>query len=131
MDGPDQIGPDLAPRRAFNDRVRDRFHRVVRKWTTKYEPFLLTRDTKGESLTSCRRDGLVGDYDYAYLFTPRLPFTKQTRKTAPFFGLDDRVPVLLAFILGLQHALAMLAGGESAPMLSLSAPCTASVVFRG
>lgn len=61
------------------------------------------------------RDGLVGDYDYAYLFTPRLPFTKQLRKTAPFFGLEDRVPVLLALILGLQHALAMLAGGELLP----------------
>lgn len=58
------------------------------------------------------RDGLIGDYDYAFLFTPRLPFTKQKRKSAPFFGLDDRVPVVLALILGLQHALAMLAGGE-------------------
>lgn len=59
------------------------------------------------------REGLLGDYDYAYLFTPRIPFTKQVRKSAPFFGLDDRVPVVLALILGLQHALAMLAGGES------------------
>lgn len=59
------------------------------------------------------RDGLIGDYDYAFLFTPRIPFTKQKRKSAPFFGLDDRVPVLLALILGLQHALAMLAGGKS------------------
>lgn len=59
------------------------------------------------------RESLIGDYDYAYLFTPRLPFTKATRKSAPFFGLEDRVPVLLALILGLQHALAMLAGGES------------------
>lgn len=58
-------------------------------------------------------DGLLGDYDYAHLFTPRLPFTKQARKSAPFFGLNDRVPVVLALILGLQHALAMLAGGES------------------
>lgn len=58
------------------------------------------------------RNGLIGDYDYAYLFIPRLPFTKQTRKSAPFFGLEDRVPVVLALILGLQHALAMLAGGE-------------------
>jgi NCS2 family nucleobase:cation symporter-2 len=58
------------------------------------------------------REGLVGDYNYAYLFTPRIPFTKNIRRTAPFFGLHDRLPVLLAFILGLQHALAMLAGGE-------------------
>ncbi|KAJ5577510.1 uncharacterized protein N7459_006474 [Penicillium hispanicum] len=97
MDGPDQIGPVMAPKRAFGDRVRDQFHRIVRKWTT--------------------RDGLIGDYDYAYLFTPRLPFTKQTRKSAPFFGLEDRVPILLAFILGLQHALAMLAGVISPPII--------------
>lgn len=58
------------------------------------------------------REGLLGDYDYGYLFIPRLPFTKRARKSAPFFGLDDRVPVVLALILGLQHALAMLAGGE-------------------
>jgi hypothetical protein len=58
------------------------------------------------------REGLVGDYNYAYLFTPRIPFTKNIRRTAPFFGLHDRLPVLLAFILGLQHALAMLAGGK-------------------
>lgn len=46
------------------------------------------------------RDGLLGQYDYAYLFTPRLPFTKRARKSAPFFGLEDRVPVVLALILG-------------------------------
>lgn len=57
------------------------------------------------------REGLIGDYNYAYLFTPRIPFTKKSPASPPFFGLDDRVPVLLAFLLGLQHSLAMLAGG--------------------
>ncbi|OQD70499.1 hypothetical protein PENDEC_c023G05829 [Penicillium decumbens] len=93
MDGPDQIGPDLAPKRAFRDRLR----RVVKTFTT--------------------RDGLIGDYDYAYLFVPRLPFTKRARKSAPFFGLEDSVPVVLALILGLQHALAMLAGVISPPIM--------------
>ncbi|KAJ5081317.1 hypothetical protein NUU61_009581 [Penicillium alfredii] len=93
MDGPDQIGPDLPPQRSWGDRVR----RIVKTFTT--------------------REGLVGDYDYAYLFTPRLPFTKQTRKSAPFFGLEDRVPVVLALLLGLQHALAMLAGVISPPIM--------------
>jgi NCS2 family nucleobase:cation symporter-2 len=46
------------------------------------------------------REGLIGNYDYAYLFTPRLPFTKRERKSTPFFGLDDRMPILLALILG-------------------------------
>lgn len=57
------------------------------------------------------RQGLLGDYDYAFLFTPRIPFLTKTRSTAPFFGLEDKVPVFLALLLGLQHALAMLAGG--------------------
>ncbi|KAJ5414673.1 hypothetical protein N7509_001300 [Penicillium cosmopolitanum] len=93
MDGPDQIGPDRSPKRTVADKAR----RLVKTFTT--------------------REGLLGDYDYAYLFTPRIPFTKQVRKSAPFFGLDDRVPVVLAFILGLQHALAMLAGVISPPIM--------------
>ncbi|KAB8234124.1 nucleobase:cation symporter-2 family protein [Aspergillus alliaceus] len=93
MDGPDQIGPDLRPKRTWADKGR----RVVKTFTT--------------------RDGLIGDYDYAYLFTPRIPFMKQTKRSAPFFGLEDRVPVFLALLLGLQHALAMLAGVISPPIL--------------
>jgi hypothetical protein len=53
----------------------------------------------------------VGDYDYAFLFKPNLPFMKAKRQSAPFFGLHDKIPVVLALLLGLQHALAMLAGG--------------------
>lgn len=60
--------------------------------------------------TFCTRDGLIGDYDYAFLFTPNLPFMKKRSQSAPFFGLNDRVPVFLALLLGLQHSLAMLAG---------------------
>ncbi|KAH3671078.1 hypothetical protein OGAPHI_000789 [Ogataea philodendri] len=71
--------------------------RVIHKWTTK--------------------DGLLGDYDYAYLFTPRLPFMKTSEKIQPFFGLDDDIPVVLGFLLGLQHALSMLAGLASPPIL--------------
>ncbi|KAL3471843.1 purine permease [Aspergillus californicus] len=93
MDGPDQIGPDLSPKRTFGDRVRDSIH----TFTTK--------------------DGLLGDYDYAFLFTPRLPFIKQKRKAAPFFGLEDKIPVVLALLLGLQHSLAMLAGVITPPIL--------------
>jgi hypothetical protein len=73
---------------------------------------LIANATANHPVNKDFSDGLIGDYDYAFLFTPKLPFTKQVRKSAPFFGLDDRVPILLALILGLQHALAMLAGGE-------------------
>lgn len=63
--------------------------RIIRKWTTK--------------------EGLFGDYDYAYLFTPTLPYLTK-RKKQPFFGLNDDIPIMLGLILGLQHALSMLAG---------------------
>ena len=37
-------------------------------------------------------------------------------RTAPFFGLDARMPLLLGLLLGLQHALAMLAGIVTPPI---------------
>ncbi len=52
---------------------------------------------------------LWGDYNYAFLFTPSLPFMKKSKQAPPFFGLNDKVPVVLAFDPRLQHALAMLA----------------------
>lgn len=67
------------------------------------------------SLTT--KEGLIGDYDYAFLFTPRLPFMKKSRQTAPFFGLNDKMPIFLALILGFQHALAMLAGLITPPII--------------
>lgn len=56
------------------------------------------------------RKGLVGDYNYAYLFRPNIPLIWKDQAPAPFFPLNVRMPVLLALLLGLQHALAMLAG---------------------
>lgn len=67
------------------------------------------------------KDGLVGDYDYAFLFTPSIPFLRRRVQAAPFFGLNDRLPVLLALLLGLQHALAMLAGIITPPIILASA----------
>ena len=60
--------------------------------------------------TMLTRDGLLGKYDYAFLFRPNLPFMAAPKQGAPFFGLDDKMPVVLALVLGFQHALAMLAG---------------------
>lgn len=79
------------------DLVSDVARRVVRKWTTK--------------------EGLLGDYDYAYLFVPEIPFVARTPKTQPFFGLNSEMPLVLGFILGLQHALSMLAGVVTPPIL--------------
>ena len=87
---PDRIIHDEKPQAPLMDRLRNRGHRAIKGLTT--------------------RDGLIGDYDYAFLFKPRLPFMKKPRRAAPFFGLNDRMPVLLALLLGFQHSLAMLAG---------------------
>lgn len=92
-DSPDQIGPDMAPKRSFAEKSR----RLAKAFTTK--------------------DGLIGDYDYGFLFKPNLPFMKRERRAAPFFGLNDSMPVFLAMLLGFQHALSMLAGVISPPII--------------
>lgn len=79
------------------DRLKERPGRIIKSLTT--------------------RDGLVGEYDYAFLFRPNLPFMKKTRRAAPFFGLHDKMPLLLSLLLGFQHALAMLAGIISPPII--------------
>ncbi|KAK5048321.1 hypothetical protein LTR84_005991 [Exophiala bonariae] len=89
----DRIGPDSGPKKTFADRANS-----VRK------AFLT-------------KNGLVGTYDYAFLFRPNIPFMKKDRRASPFFGLNDSMPVLLALLLGLQHALAMLAGVMTPPII--------------
>jgi uric acid-xanthine permease len=93
MEGPDQIGPDMSPKKTMADRAT-----VIKK-------------------TFFTKDGLVGDYDYAFLFRPNIPFLKRSRRAAPFFGLNEKMPVLLAMLLGFQHALAMLAGIITPPLI--------------
>lgn len=94
----DRIGPDMDQKRpSYMDRVKTYPHRI--------KDALFTRD------------GLVGEYDYAFLFRPNLPFMKKNRQTAPFFGLNDKLPTLLALLLGFQHALAMLAGVITPPII--------------
>jgi hypothetical protein len=92
-DSPDQIGPDTSRRSTFAGKAS----RFAKAFTTK--------------------DGLIGNYDYAFLFTPNIPFMKKQRRAAPFFGLNDKMPVLLALLLGFQHALSMLAGIITPPII--------------
>ena len=82
-DSPDQIGPSTSPRSTFSGKAK----RFAKAFTTK--------------------DGLIGTYDYAFLFTPNIPFMKRQRRAAPFFGLNQSMPVFLALLLGFQHALSM------------------------
>ncbi|KAG6042106.1 hypothetical protein E4U41_005654 [Claviceps citrina] len=68
--------------------------------------------------TFTTRDGLLGEYDYASLLRPNLPFMARSRdRRSPFFGINDKMPVLLGMLLGLQHALAMLAGVIAPPLI--------------
>ena len=60
---------------------------------------------------------LVGNYDYALLFRPNILFMRRGRLASPFFGLDDSMPPVSAKLLGFQHALAMLAGIMTPPII--------------
>jgi xanthine/uracil permease len=55
---------------------------------------------------------------YLYLITPNIwPLNKKYKDyKAPFYGLNDRVPVLLTLLLGLQHALTMIGSVVSPPL---------------
>ena len=65
------------------------------------------------------RDGLIGSYDYGALFRPNIPFIRRKGAStqSPFFGLYDSMPIVLSALLGFQHALAMLAGVITPPIL--------------
>lgn len=106
----DRIGPDHTPKRSFGEKCR----RFGKAFVTKYD--YTGRLACINELTTYR-DGLIGNYDYAFLFKPNLPFMKKVRRAAPFFGLNDRMPVFLALLLGFQHALAMLAGVITPPII--------------
>lgn len=96
-DAPDVIVPTVTPKKSISDTARGRVQALLKAVTT--------------------RDGLLGDYNYAYLFTPNLPFMKKSTEKPPFFGLNDRMPVVLGILLGFQHCLAMLAGIITPPLI--------------
>ncbi len=85
----------------LKESIGSRFRRIIRKVST--------------------RDGLLGDYDYGYLFIPSIPFISKKPKISPFFSLDAEMPLVLGFILGLQHSLSMLAGVITPPLIIASA----------
>lgn len=55
------------------------------------------------------REGWLGDYDFVWLCMPGLPWGRSTKrsKAPPFYALDADLPILLAIVVGFQHALAM------------------------
>ncbi|GAB0137975.1 hypothetical protein EsDP_00006225 [Epichloe bromicola] len=96
--GPDTIIPqEKTTDNGIMDRLKGRLRSVFRSFTT--------------------RDDLVGDYDYVFLLRPNLPFMTKSTYRSPFFGINDKMPVFLGMLLGLQHALAMLAGVITPPLI--------------
>lgn len=63
-----------------------------------------------------RRENWIGDYDYKALCMPRIPFIKRSNRSI-FFGLNDRIPILVALVMGFQHSLAMASGVASVPRI--------------
>lgn len=52
------------------------------------------------------KDAVVGNYDWRFLCMPTPPW-KKNRATTPYFGKDEKIPLAVALVMGLQHALAM------------------------
>lgn len=77
------------------------------------------------------KHGWLGDYDYRWLCLPSLPTAR--RKQPPFYSIDDELPLVLAMTSGLQHALAMLAGLITPPIIFASSlmldPATSSYMI--
>lgn len=66
------------------------------------------------------RHGWIGNYDYAWLCTPSIPFFRKRHVSPPFYGLESEIPLLVVITCGLQHALAMLAGLITPPIIFAS-----------
>ncbi|KAH7107896.1 Xanthine/uracil permease [Auriculariales sp. MPI-PUGE-AT-0066] len=92
-----QPAPTAAPKRTLGGRA----HAIRQRLTTKH--------------------GWIGDYDFGWLCIPTLPFSKRNRRVPPFYALDDNLPILLGIVCGFQHALAMLAGLITPPIIFSSA----------
>jgi len=56
--------------------------------------------------------------DYIYLITPNIwPLNRKYKDyEAPFYGLNDEIPIFLTLLLGLQHALTMIGSIVSPPL---------------
>ncbi|KAL5529884.1 hypothetical protein ACEPAF_6141 [Sanghuangporus sanghuang] len=96
---PPSTGAPGAPR---SSRLREKALRYKEKFTTK--------------------EGWLGDYDYVWLCMPALPTLRaqNQRRLPPFYSLHGELPLLLAAACGLQHALAMLAGLITPPIVLAS-----------
>lgn len=63
------------------------------------------------------RKDVVGEYDYKFLCMPHNPFGKKKQSLPIFFAHDEKLSLLVALLMGLQHALAMLGGVITPPLI--------------
>lgn len=58
-----------------------------------------------------------GNYDWKFLCLPPVPCKSGSRKQPPFFKHDEVIAPFVAIIMGLQHALAMVGGIITVPLI--------------
>lgn len=56
-------------------------------------------------------------YDYSSMCMPNLPCMNRERKKVNFYSKDEKIPFLLAMLMGLQHAFAMVGGLVTPPLV--------------
>ncbi|CAB9506722.1 Putative purine permease C1399.01c [Seminavis robusta] len=66
------------------------------------------------------KENLVGDperYDYSSMCMPNNPWSTAPKKKLNFYAKDEKIPILLALVMGLQHAFAMVGGLVTPPLV--------------
>lgn len=65
------------------------------------------------------KDGWIGDYDYAYMFTPDIwPLNKKYHDyRQPFFAVNEDLPILLMLLLGFQHSFTLIGSLIAVPLI--------------
>ncbi|KAM0753435.1 xanthine/uracil permease [Meredithblackwellia eburnea MCA 4105] len=70
------------------------------------------------------KEGWLGSYDFSFLCMPQMPcsFGRKNKipRATPFYGVEEEMPISLALICGFQHALAMIAGLITPPIIFAS-----------
>lgn len=72
---------------------------------------------------------LIGDYNWRFLCMPTPPW-QYDRPLPPFYGKDDKLSLLIAVVMGVQHALAMASPTQSCLLNFCSFPSLVVFVNR-
>lgn len=73
--------------------------------------------------------GSKDEYDYGKLCMPTFPFSKSKKEPLRFYGKDEKIPLVLALVMGIQHAFAMV-GGLITPVRNFSLRICQELLFR-